>query len=217
MSWKVEGWKQHLLATAVKQSPSNPLIISPVLPSKNSIRLGFDMLPTINSSSFVAVGCHCAINVLSHRPVRLSCLILWLGFLINPFCKWASEIISSVSAIVVVNKFFPLGEKKALLIDFELLCVANGFRLDRDWSPVNFRISQRFTSQSRPVVANVCPFGWRLMESIYVSAHWLVNTSDSEFRWYFLTLMNWSSCYWGISRTSVFPHGGQCVQCRPLM
>lgn len=67
-----------------------------------------------------------------------------------------------MSDIVVVRRFFPLGEKNALFIDFELRCVAIGSTLVPDLIDLNFLMSHKFTSQSSPAVASVYPFGCKL-------------------------------------------------------
>merc|ERR1719261_1981855 len=104
-------------------------------------------------------------KVLNQRPVRLLCLIRWEGLVIDPFIKCASLMISRVSAIVVVSKCFPLGEKNALLIDFELRWVAIGVCLD----DFIFRASQILTEQSKPHVAKTLPDGCKLIELIFFS------------------------------------------------
>ena len=76
-----------------------------------------------------------------------------------PFCKCASLKISRVFDIVVVNRFFPLGEKNALLMERLFLCVATGLTLDPDFNDANLRTSHRFVSQSKPQVARIFPFG----------------------------------------------------------
>lgn len=61
--------------------------------------------------------------------------------------------------MVVVRRCFPLGEKKALLIDFELRCIAIGANF---FDVVMVRISHNLTVQSSPPVAKVLPEGCKL-------------------------------------------------------
>lgn len=63
--------------------------------------------------------------------------------------------------MVVVTMRFPLGEKKALLTLFPAFCVAIGLGILLEVLVI-LRISHSFTVVSRPAVAMVKPFGWRL-------------------------------------------------------
>jgi hypothetical protein len=113
------GWKQHLLATAVKASPATERRQVPCA-SKTWTQRGFDMLPTVNTSRD---GCHCAMKVDSHRPVMLSCTTRFAGLIVGNFpeseecakCTFSSR--SSRLAMVVQTTVLPEGDTKALLTD----------------------------------------------------------------------------------------------------
>lgn len=113
------GWKQHLLATAVKASPATERMQVPCA-SKTWTHRGLAMLPTQKTSR---EGCHCAMKVDSHRPVMLSCTIRFSGVIVADLpdsdepARCTSRSRSSRLAMVVQTTDCPEGDTNALLTD----------------------------------------------------------------------------------------------------